>query len=204
MHLSEREVIDAVEGVLTAGRRPHVDSCERCKQALERMSAVLRETRAVDVPEPSPLFWKTFTTGVLDAINDPAPAHRRFAWSGPAWRPAVISGAVTCVVIAFVFVFVFVFVLGVDRGPRQDARVGGAERSAVQPAPMRDDGFETDPEWTLLARVADGMDWESAEAAGLSLRPGAAERAAEQLSHDEQIELERLLRVEVGGEAGSL
>ena len=52
--------------------------------------------------------------------------------------------------------------------------------------------------------VTDGIEWDTADAAGLGLRPGAAERAAEQLSREEQLELERLLRVEVGGSMGAI
>jgi hypothetical protein len=46
--------------------------------------------------------------------------------------------------------------------------------------------------------MAEGIDWEAADAAGLSLGPGAAERAAQDLSREEQTELARLLREELG------
>jgi hypothetical protein len=59
--------------------------------------------------------------------------------------------------------------------------------------------LESDPEWRFVAEMADGIDWDAAGAAGLSLRPGAAERAALQLSDDEQAELTRLLLEAIKG-----
>jgi hypothetical protein len=56
---------------------------------------------------------------------------------------------------------------------------------------------EADPEWALLVTVADDVDWETAEEAGLGVRPGAVERAALQLSDAQQVELARLLRAEL-------
>jgi hypothetical protein len=77
-------------------------------------------------------------------------------------------------------------------------------RLAAPSPPEPGETLDADPEWLLLTSVADGIEWDTANAAGLGVRPGSAERAAEQLSHEEQLELERLLRVEVTGRAGAI
>ncbi len=51
--------------------------------------------------------------------------------------------------------------------------------------------------WALVADAASGADFETIQAGGFPLAPGAAERAAEQLSPDEQREVIRLLQAAV-------
>jgi hypothetical protein len=197
MHLSETEAIDAAEGTLTAERAAHAASCEPCRRVVERLSAAVREARALDVPEPSPMFWDALSAGVLDAIDEAraSPPPNQPSWRFLAWRPALFSAAVLVVLV--------VVAIAIFRRPEADVRLDSARR-AIPPALEPAETAEADPEWILLTSVADGIDWDTVDAAGLGLRPGSAERAAEQLSGEEQMELERLLRLEVGGSIGTI
>jgi hypothetical protein len=196
MHLSETEAIDAAEGTLTAERAAHAASCERCRLIVERLSATLHEARALDVPEPSPIFWNAFSARVLDAVDHAsAPASTRTSWRFLAWRPALASAAVLVVLV--------VVAVGIVRRSEVDVRRDDSARPAIPPALEPAETIDADPEWMLLTSVTDGIEWDAADAAGLGLRPGSAERAAEQLSREEQLELERLLRAEVGGSMGT-
>jgi hypothetical protein len=198
MHLSETEAIDAAEGTLTAERAAHAASCERCRRVIERLSAAVREARALDVPEPSPMFWDALSAGVLDAIDEARvpPPPSQPSWRFLAWRPALFSAAVLVVLV-----LVAIAIVG---RTEVDVRPDDSARRAIPPPLEPAKTVEADPEWILLTSVADGIDWDTADAAGLGLRPGSAERAAEQLSGAEQLELERLLRLEVAGSIGTI
>jgi hypothetical protein len=194
MHLSEIEAIDAAEGALTGERAAHAASCERCRLVVERLTATLHEARALDVPEPSPIFWDAFNTRVLDAIDEGSESgtpSSRFL----SWRPALAA------VVLFLIVIVAITIV---RRSDEEVRRDDSARLAAPSPPEPGETLDADPEWLLLTSVADGIEWDTANAAGLGVRPGSAERAAEQLSHEEQLELERLLRVEVTGRAGAI
>jgi hypothetical protein len=197
MHLSEIEAIDAAEGALTGERAAHAASCEQCRLVVERLSATLHEARALDVPEPSPIFWNAFSARVLDAVEETsAPPSSRPSWRFLAWRPALAAAAVLFLIV--------IVAIPIVRRPQVEVRRDESARLAVPSALEPAETIEADPEWMLLTGVADGIEWDTADAAGLGLRPGSAERAVEQLSREEQLELERLLRVEVSDPAGAI
>jgi hypothetical protein len=54
-----------------------------------------------------------------------------------------------------------------------------------------------DASWSLVAEAGAHLDSDAAAELGFGVRPGSAERAAAQLSRDEQMELTRLLRAEI-------
>jgi hypothetical protein len=196
MHLSEIEAIDAAEGALTGERAAHAASCERCRLVVERLSAALHEARALDVPDPSPIFWNAFSAHVLDAIEETrGPASSRPSWPLLAWRPALAAA---------VFFLIVIVAIPIVRPPQVEVRRDDSARLAVPSALEPAETIEADPEWMLLASVADGIEWDAADAVGFGLRPGSADRAVEQLSREEQLELERLLRVAVSDRAGAI
>ena len=77
------EVIDAVDGVLSAPRLTHLDSCTTCRGLVDETRAALDAARAAGVPEPSPFFWTTVNARVREAIRE-APASAT-PLLGPGW-----------------------------------------------------------------------------------------------------------------------
>lgn len=199
-HLRESELIDVAEG-LEGAAADHAAQCERCRE----MVAMLRETiagvRAVDVPEPSPLFWDHFSARVRQAVDgeDAAPVSGWRTWlHGPgAWSAA--AAALVLAVVAGVWQW---------SAPERPARSGvPVSRAAVvadagidEPDDSDDNdlgAIESDEAWAIVRTVADAVEWDDdGAAAGLFARPGWAERAAQTLTADEREALFQLLKTE--------
>ena len=91
------------ERLLALGRRARRRRASRtamlpgCRAEVEALRGVLREVRAVDVPEPSPLFWDHLSARVGDAIaREPAPARAArmvVAASRPGRPPPLVVAA---------------------------------------------------------------------------------------------------------------
>ena len=93
-HLSRDERLLALDGALDGTRQAHLTSCPSCRTDVETLGRVLARVRAVDVPEPSPLFWDHLAARVGDAIaREPAPVPDR-GW----WSPRLAWAAVAVVV----------------------------------------------------------------------------------------------------------
>jgi hypothetical protein len=92
-HLSRDERLLALDGGLDAARQAHVADCPACRTDVETLGRVLARVRAVDVPEPSPLFWDHLAARVGDAIaREPAPGPRRGWWAPRlAWAAAALA-----------------------------------------------------------------------------------------------------------------
>jgi hypothetical protein len=81
-HLSRDERLLALDGALETARQTHLSTCTACRTEVEALRDVLARVRAVDVPEPSPLFWDHLAARVGEAIaREPAPVTRRGWWS---------------------------------------------------------------------------------------------------------------------------
>ena len=198
-HLTANELIDAMEGILETDRHAHLGTCEQCRRELADMSRVLREARAVDMPEPSPIFWQHFSQRVRTAIDGEAlpstgwaagvpSAAAAVGWKWLRWPVLLPLGAVALLVLALL--------LGAPAPVDPTASPVAVNEAAVSSA-TADDIALADDRWVLVADIVGEMDWETASAAGLVVEPGAAERAVLELSPDEQRELTRLLRAEL-------
>jgi hypothetical protein len=185
-HLTSDEMINAVEGTLEPSRRRHLAECADCTREVESLAAVLKEAQAIEVPEPSRLFWDHFSARVRTAIaTEPLPGGgwwSRLASPKPrvgGWRVLVPFAAMAMVVIAVL----------VTRAP--DVR---PELPAIDPAA---DAQLSEESWTMVADLVGTIDLETADAAGLTIAPGTAELAALDLNAQEQQELGRLIRAEL-------
>ena len=198
MHLTDAEFVDLVDGVLPEVRAAHVDRCDSCRSQAAAMRAVLARAVADDVPEPSPLFWTHLSHRVKETIAIQTIDRRGwFAWvrQGRVW-PAAAALAT------------FVLVVGIWRvlptsGHRaavaalpMAASPSTATASAVNDADV-DDDIDADEAWALVRTVADDVPWDQTHDAGISARPGSAERVALQLTPAERKELARLLEDEL-------
>jgi hypothetical protein len=93
-HLTPDQFVDAVEGRVERhpGAASHLAVCENCRAELSSLTEVLSTARAVDLPEPSPLFWEHFSRRVRAAVESES-TPRRAGWFAGAWRPVVLLGA---------------------------------------------------------------------------------------------------------------
>ena len=190
-HLTPDEVVDAVERTLDRDRRAHLAGCAGCTEQVAALSRLLSTARAVDVPEPSPIFWERFSDRVRAAIAAEPNLPRRQRWF--AWPVLAPVAALALLVVAL---------------------AGAIARHSAAPAAgeiTADSGVEREPQadlaaveavWALAADLVGTLDDVESQDAALIVSPGSAERAAGQLSSDEQAELVRLLQQELGRSGG--
>ena len=184
-HLTPDELVDAVDDTLAPARQIHLTSCAQCRGQASQLAAVLSEARAVDVPEPSPLFWDRFSDRVRTAIADePAVPARTTRWF--EWPVLVPVGALGILVAALTAV--------VPHGTGGVTRAQLAIASSSQ-APIA--AFDSEAHWALVSEFVGDLDVDSARDAGIGTSPGTADGAVLQLTSSEQQELVRLLRQEL-------
>jgi anti-sigma-K factor RskA len=103
-HLRHEEFVDAIEHTLDVSRQAHLDACAECRAAIDELGGILKETRSVDLPEPSPLFWDHFSDRVLEATGQETMSAER-AWWHPQqwWRPVgIVASALAAAVLVIV------------------------------------------------------------------------------------------------------
>ena len=175
-HLTSDELIDAVEGLLTAERQAHLSSCPECQQQLDELANVLNEAKQVSVPEPSPMFWEHFSTRVNEGIDN----QTATAWpQWLRWQVLLPLGAVAMIILGLMMAV-----------PKQDRSESLAASAPVVTEPSADD------EWGTFVALVGELDLETASAAGV-IEPGIADRAVLHLTAEEQQELSRLLQAEL-------
>jgi phosphotransferase system HPr-like phosphotransfer protein len=194
-HLSESEFVEAAEETLGPRRGAHLEICAACRDQAQALRAILRETAAMDVPEPSPLFWEHMVVRVRDGIAE-EPAADRFAWIRGGMRVFLSLGAAAAVVIA---VFSGVQLTRAVRVNHTPAPVVALDTAV---APLADHIPETtDPAnaevWEVLTAAASGVEFQDAHDAGMHVRPAAIDHAVQDLSAAERTELGRLLQSEL-------
>jgi hypothetical protein len=178
-HLTSDELIDAVEGTLEAARRQHLDSCDDCRRQVADLASVLGEALAVAVPEPSPLFWTHLSQRVRTAIDaEPQAASGWRQWM--RWPVLAPIAALALLVMTLAVAL-----------PRQQATPTPVATNIEPAGSLPDEGF------AVVAELVGDMDWDTAMSAGLSVTPGAADRAVLELTTTEQQELTRLLQAEL-------
>jgi hypothetical protein len=190
-HLNEEDLIDLADGVRSEGSAPHLASCESCRRQLADLRAVMSAAAAVEVPEPSPLFWQHLSARVHEAVSSetraPAP---RWAPSRFVWRMAALAAAVLVAAAAWRTELV-----------RHDVAPDGlTPHSAVVEATLEANdvvSLADDASLSLIAEMAGDLDWEGAVQAGLSTQAGAVDRAVLELSASERLELQRILKEEL-------
>ncbi len=174
-HLTPDELIDAMEETIALDRKAHLAACVDCQQQLADLAGVLADARRVNVPEPSPLFWKHLSAKVnaeIDRQIDGAwPAWLRWQWLLPLGTMAIV---------------VLALVVAVPRAPQP---------RTTEPAGVMPQYTETD-NWGALAELVGEFDLDAANEAGV-LSPGLADQAVLGLTAEEQAELTRLLKAEL-------
>jgi hypothetical protein len=105
-HLTADQFVDAMEGRTGADRgvSAHLAGCERCQAELSSLADVLRDTRAVPIPEPSPLFWDHFARRVRAATSDElVPQGRAMGWLWQhRWQSLAMIAVGACALVLVV------------------------------------------------------------------------------------------------------
>ena len=170
------------------------------------MMSALADPDAANVPEPSPLFWTQFQSGVSERI-----AADESRWS---WRVAAFVAAaqrwltIPAIVVPAAALAVALIAVRLNApGPPQSNPAGPSATSAVRGDGVRatnirrellnDAAADDDPSLQLVTELTTGLDFEAAPDAGL-VAAGSAEHAVTHLSDDELRELRRLLQQELG------
>jgi hypothetical protein len=194
-HLDEQELIDVADGVRVERSARHLQSCEPCRRQVADLRAMMSAVSEVDVPEPSPLFWEHFSARVSEGIAEVPRRHsttaaRIAAWT-TTWRVGLPAGALAAVIVAAIVT------LG---GPRTAESPAAGESFGVEAgatdalAPLAEDAS-----LSLIADLAGDLDWDAAADAGLTTRDGAVDLVLLEMSADERLELQRLLKQELSG-----
>lgn len=175
-HLTSDELIDAMEEVLAAERRAHLDACPECRRQMDGLAGVLREARQAETPEPSPLFWQHLSANINAEID------KQLAGAWPQWlrwQVLLPLGAVAMIIL--------VLMASVPKNTERAGVVIGEPTAVAEP--------ETD-NWAAVANLVGEFDVDSAAEAGL-IAPGVADEAVLQLTAEEQATLSRLLQEEM-------
>ena len=209
-HLSPGVLLEMAEAeaVRGDGRPPaavhsHLAECAGCRQVFEDARVGLARLRQVDVPEPSPLFWDHFSSRVHQAIDRERRGAPPSGWRVPrlAWRSMAVASAVVLVAAGIAWRVE----TGRGTGPLSTVAAPGHPVSPAPPVGAASATIDEEPlqqsseaSWRLVTAVASNVDLDTAtQAGGFALQPGAAERAALQLTSEEQRELVRLLQAAV-------
>jgi hypothetical protein len=184
-HLAPEELIDAIDGTLTAARRAHLDTCVRCRDEVASLHTLVEDARISEVPEPSPLFWDHFSARVHAAIAEDAAAPRTSRWF--EWPVLAPIATLAFIVVALVSVV-----------PLGEELPAPEQRVALAASPSMDEPIASvDAEWMFLADLMSDLEVDAGPDTGIFARPGSADAAVLQLSSGEQQELMRLLREEL-------
>jgi hypothetical protein len=192
-HLTERELLDVAEGAASDASTAHLSACEACRREAGDLRGVMSAVAAVDVPEPSPLFWEHLSARVREGLRD---EHERSTirwlprWDSPRWISVgvlVPVGALSMLILAAALVW----------GP---ARESSAPAAADVPivATMAADGEAAPPaedaSFAFLVALSEELDWEAASQAGLVPEGDVVDGLVSSLSSGERGELHRLLQ----------
>jgi hypothetical protein len=94
-HLSDKAMMDLLEGAGTTREREHLDSCPSCALRLDEARVALERASRTDIPEPPGLYWEALRRNVSRRIAEEPPRRMRWGWLVPV---AATAGAL---VVAF-------------------------------------------------------------------------------------------------------
>jgi hypothetical protein len=192
-HLSPARLVELAEG-----DRPdreaadHLTTCEACRHEIGSLREMISCAAEVDDLPASPLLWEHFPARVGEAIEheEPRATRRAARWT---WRNGPAFTTLAASMVVFVAVVVGWQLRAVHNVPQPSVPAYGT--GALDGG---DALLPRDASWSLVAEAGAHLDSDAAAELGFGVRPGSAERAAAQLSRDEQMELTRLLRAEIG------
>jgi hypothetical protein len=194
-HLRDTEFVDLLDGVLPSERMEHFDECQACREKADAFAATVAAVQQKPVPEPSPLFWEHFSARVRTAIeSEPPPAAGwRLVLSRPSLRWSAVAAAAALVIAVGLW-------RTDTRAPSPstaDSQIAVTGSARDVPADQSFEDLESDEAWALVRSVADELDADEIDAAGVRARPGATERVVSGLSESERVALAELIQSEI-------
>ena len=140
---------------------------------------VERVSRALDVPEPSPLFWERFPDRVRAATQAESPDASP-VW----WRRHLVALSFSGALCAALAVWAIVPAWAPDSAPQV---------VSDQTAPPAGD----DAAWSIVSASAESAGLDALREAGFTVRPGGADAVIEELTQAERDALAALLDAEM-------
>lgn len=202
-HLRDTELVDFAEGTLGASRAAHRDACASCRARTEEIAAALREAGAVEMPEPSPLYWEHFSARVHDQVAHET-LDRGASWTTIAVRVLMPLAVAAAVVVAIVSGGILPRLARSSPSATSAALAPGdatAAATGLTPRAAGDTDAAVDAQnaevWDVLTAAASDMAIDDAHAAGMGIRPGAVDHAVTHMDQAELTELGRLLQTEM-------
>jgi len=198
MHLNVDELIDLAEGTRPDASAPHLTGCDRCREQLGELRAMLStvEGTTIDVPEPSPLFWGHLSERVRTAVAaDEVP--RRSWLDATAWRRLVMPLSAVAVASLLLALALGSGVMAPVPAVHQSLAPAATFADSGAPADLvPDSASDDDVSLMLVASLTEHLDLDAAGEAGLA--PGdSAEHAVTHMSDDDLRELRRVLKEEL-------
>jgi hypothetical protein len=201
-HLTEIECVDLFEDAnrLSQDRRRHAETCEACRLQADTLRAVLAQAAGDELPEPSPLYWDHFSARVSAAVRAEPSDPASKPWAEWIRGPLAPWAAAAAMAILIMMTVVWRATLhappgGAGMPALVEARQGAAPDQMA--AVIEKDNLDADEAWAVVRTAAEGLAWEDAQAAGISVRPGSVEGIMLELSAEERAELARLLDTEM-------
>jgi hypothetical protein len=205
-HLTPEELINSRERQLPSARQAHAEACPVCRAKLAEIDEVLLDVAAVDIPEPSPLFWDHLSARIRDRVaHEPPPAPARdnplarlagwlTGWSAaPRWAFAAVLIAL-CASLGW---------LGWSELRRNRTGPAGLAPQSVQvdngeaAAPAPETAVDEDSDWALMLHMAEEVTWDDTEGSSLYVRPAAVDRALIELTDEERDRLLQLVQADL-------
>jgi hypothetical protein len=215
-HLTPEELIDSRERQLAPARQAHAADCAVCRAKLAQLDEVLRDVAAVDIPEPSPLFWDHLSARIRDRVaHEPPPAaavdnplSRLGDWL-TGWSPGWITRprwAFAAILVALCASLGWLGWSELRRGgsaPVAEPRIASAPRAVPETAApdaiaaTAASADDVDGEWALMLQMAEDVSWDEADGSALYVRPAAVDHALVELTAEERDRLLQLVEADL-------
>ena len=190
-HLNEEELIDVAEGTRAEGSVPHLESCEPCRRHVADLRAMMAVVSDVEVPEPSPLFWEHLSARVSEGVAGVPEAMDARPAGWMTWRVVLPAVALAALLVAAI---VTIGGRAALESPARPAATEASTEDVVSP-------LGEDASLSLIADLAGDLDWDAVAEAGLTARDGAVDLLLLEMSADEWLELQRILKQELSGQS---
>jgi hypothetical protein len=214
-HLTPEELIDSRDHQLSPARQAHADACAVCHAELVQLDEMLRDVAAVDVPEPSLLFWDHLSARIRDRVaHEPPPARARenplarladwlTGWSAvPRWAFAAVV-LVLCASLGWLGWSELrrggngVIAPGSADSAADSAPAAAIANATTDPGEPSGQADLTETEWAVMMRMAEDVSWDDAEGSSLYVRPAAVDRALVELTAEERDRLLQLVQADL-------